>query len=190
MLVTNSCIERRILWSFGEFFRRLVLSLESTLASSAVRESCEGVPVVNLRWLFHTYMHGIPDILPPGIPPLNVGRPCWAVAQVMGPGLVVLKVVLIGNPPPACEVKVVAGWPFLNAELMLCGNGTWVGGVNWEPSPTTSTIKTRAAYSCCRRTGCSYRRWSHGSSSYWGTGTSCFVLVHELPQLLPSMVTF
>lgn len=190
ILVTSSCIERRILWSFGEFFRRLFVSLLSTLASSAVRESCEGVPVVNMRWPFHINMRGIPDILPPGIPPLKVGRPCWAVAQVMGPGLVVLKVVLIGKPPPAWEVNVVAAWALLKAGLILCGIVTWVGGVYWEPSPIMSTIKTRVAYSCCGWTRCCYRRRSYGCSSYWGARGSWFVLVHKLSQLVPSIVRY
>ena len=61
----------------------------------------------------------LPDILPPGIPPLNVGRPCWAVAQVIGPGLVVLKVAPIGGkPPPAGELRVApADCALLNAEF-------------------------------------------------------------------------
>jgi hypothetical protein len=51
-----------------------------------------------------------PAILPPAIPPLSVGLPCWLGAQLTGPGLVVFSVWLMGY------VSIPAGVALNNGE--------------------------------------------------------------------------
>lgn len=52
--------------------------------------------------------NNIPEILPPAIPPLKVGRPC-AAGNGNGPGFVTLKVWLIGYALVVVDARVGVG---------------------------------------------------------------------------------
>ena len=81
MLETRSCIDRRMLWSPGVFFRRVRLSSSGSTASSGFA-TCGGAP----------------DIRPLGMPPVSDGRPCWAGCHCTGTCGVTGGVWLIGYP--------------------------------------------------------------------------------------------
>jgi hypothetical protein len=79
------------------FLRERLSSKFNAFESSGVRAICAGVPGFHRPRQKAVKMPGTsykPDILPPGIPPVSVGR---AAVQETGPGFVVFSVWLIGG---------------------------------------------------------------------------------------------
>ena len=82
ILDTRSCMDLRMLWSPGVFFRRVRLSSRVSTAESSGFAICGGAPVgvhdepLHRRRLLCTGQTNAPETRPPGSPPVSDGLPC------------------------------------------------------------------------------------------------------------------